>query len=76
MMDADRSVTSADQDAWLEIARALRGQLVKRIEQQSSLSMGDIAVVTNIAHNLMNLEICAETYDNAISRMGINSSYG
>ncbi len=57
---------SADQDAWLEIARSMRAQFVKMLESGAvyqNWNLSHIDVARAVAQQLMGFELAAGSYD-------------
>lgn len=60
------SVTSADQDAWLELARTIRAMALKVAPTIPTMTPEDMKHFTEMAQNAFFLEQCAAAYDHRL----------
>jgi hypothetical protein len=58
--------TSADQDQWVEIARALRAELAKKVLFIHAMNPGEIKELVETLDKTISLEINAETFDECL----------
>ncbi len=68
--------SSAEQDAWIELAETLREQLRKAIQWMPAMNPPEIASIISAAHEAMFFEQQARCFDGDVERMSKRAIYG
>ena len=74
-MGEDR-LTTADQDAWVELAQAVRAQLMKRVELMPAMSPDEVKTFVESVQKALCLELNAATFDKDIELMQARPTWG
>jgi hypothetical protein len=62
-MTDDTPATSADRDAWLELARAMRAAVADRVPQMAEMAPAELVQFVDAARAVMQLDADARTFD-------------
>ena len=68
MRDDEGTVSSVDQDEWLEIVRGIRSQLAKRLPDLASMSAGDVKLFVEAVTDARWLNERALCMDESVAR--------
>lgn len=75
-MSDEGEVTSADQDAWLAMARAVREQFAKQIPLMGAMKPEELKAFVEAMGDLRWLELRAHSHDKAIENELAKLPYG
>lgn len=64
--DSDHELASADQDAWVEIAQAVREQLRRRIADMPAMNPGELQSFANAYRDAQFFEEWAHAFDHEV----------
>lgn len=73
---ADNPITSVEQDAWAEIAAAIREGIRKAAALMPTMKPDELKAFVETARNAVVLELDAQTFDNDIKLQMSRVAYG
>jgi hypothetical protein len=75
-MNDDTPTTSADQDAWLEFARAMRAAVAKRVPHVAEMAPAELVQFVYAGRAVMQLDAGARTFDEAVELQLAKTVFG